>query len=185
VEDEVVEIRRGEDQVDPERRDVAADRNVQTGQADAGREPALLVVFAIIGQIALGYDAQEPAACDRQGAVVQAPRAADRRPDADHRREVAPRFDQPGHRPLDGVQQRVLQMQIVDRIGRQAELGKDDEVHALGVRLAPEIQNPVGVGVDVADRARRRRGGHAQHALIVERVEVHVIQHFAGLRSVQ
>ena len=152
---------------------MAADRNVQADQADAGGEPALLVVFAVVGQVALGNDAQQPAARDRQRAVVEAPGAADGRPDADDRRQVAARLDQPRERGLDRVEQRVLQVQIVDRVGGQRQLGKDHQIDALGVRPAPQVQDPLGVGVDIAHRPQRRRRGDAQHALVVESVKVH------------
>jgi hypothetical protein len=39
--------------------------------AGAGGEPALLVVLPVVGQVALGHDAEDPAAGDDRGAVVQ------------------------------------------------------------------------------------------------------------------
>jgi hypothetical protein len=54
VEDEVGQVLGGKDEIGAERDELTGDRNVQPVQADAGREPALLIIFAIIGQEALG-----------------------------------------------------------------------------------------------------------------------------------
>jgi hypothetical protein len=51
-------------------------------------------------------------------------------------------------------------MQIVDRIGRQAELGKNDEIDALGVGAPPQLEALASTsptdpsGVAAATRAR-------------------------------
>jgi hypothetical protein len=54
VEDEVGEIVGGEDQVGAERRRLAGELDLQPVRAEARGEPALLVIFAVIGQEALG-----------------------------------------------------------------------------------------------------------------------------------
>ena len=84
-----------------------------------------------------------------------------------------------------GLEHRVLQMQIVDRIGREQSSGKTTRSTPSACACRARSRIAATLAWTLPDRARRRRGGHAQHALIVERVEVHVIQHFAGLRPVQ
>jgi hypothetical protein len=53
VEDEVVEVLGGEDEVGAERHELAGDGDVHAVEAEAHREPALLIIFAVIGQEAL------------------------------------------------------------------------------------------------------------------------------------
>jgi hypothetical protein len=53
-------------------------------QAEARGEPALLVIFAVIGQEGLGHDAEDRAARDRQRAIVEPAVAAQRRADDEH-----------------------------------------------------------------------------------------------------
>ena len=65
-----VAIARGEDEVRPERHGLTRHDDIEPREADARREPAFLIIFAIIGQIGFGHDAQHRAACDDDGAVI-------------------------------------------------------------------------------------------------------------------
>ena len=73
--------------VEPRTKDVAREmyeiieQDSVLAAAGGGREPALLIVFAVIGQIGLGDHAQHLAAAQHHGAVEQGVAVADRRTD--------------------------------------------------------------------------------------------------------
>ena len=88
---------------------------------DARREPAILVVLAIVRQERLRHDAEDPPARDRRrrscrGGRCGAPARRRRTPGA-ARCEASTRLRK---RRFDAVEQRVLQQQVVDRVGGQA-----------------------------------------------------------------
>ena len=171
VEYEVGEVGRGEDQVGAERRLLPGDRDRQPGQPVAAREPALLVIFAVVGQECLGHHAQHATARDRDRAIVEAPGAWQRRADQQHRGELRARRDHLGQRGLGrGVCCR-LQVEVVDGVGTDVEFGKDQQVGAACVALAGQRDRRGGVGRCVADAGDRRAGADADHAVAVQRVE--------------
>ena len=102
MEDEVGEILGGEDQVGAERYILARHLCLQLLEPDARGEPALLVIFAVIGQEALRQRAQDLAARDGEGAIVEPPVAPERRADDKHGPEVRALLRQPRSR-LDRV----------------------------------------------------------------------------------
>ena len=125
----------GEEQVRAERRLQAGDPDGLAAKPGAGREMALLVELAVVGQVALRHDAQHRAAMDHHGRVVEAVAPAQRRPDDQHRQEVAAAVDQRQHRGLDGVEQRRLEEQVVERVAR-------DESSGNTARPAPPARGP-------------------------------------------
>ena len=135
------------------------------------REPALLVVFAVVGQIGLGHNPQHLAGPDHHRTVIQGVAVADRRPDHRHDIRLGRRLRDHGDLPLDLVQQRRLHMQIVDRIGRQRQFGKDHQVHALLARLTDQGDVLLAVRPGVAHVADRRRRRHAHEAVGLGRME--------------
>ena len=62
--------------------------------------------------------------------------------------------DELGDRPLDRVEQRILQQQIVDRVGRQPELGEDHERSLDGVPLLGEAEVSARFAFTSATRVR-------------------------------
>jgi len=119
----------------------------------------------------LGDDAQDSAACDRHGAVVDAAIATQRRADEQNRAQRAARLCHHRHRRLARGEHGVLKVEVVDRIAGEAELGKDKQVGARPVALAGKRDRRFGIGVRVGDAHGRRADAGADHPLMVERVE--------------
>ncbi len=72
---------------------------------------------------------------------------------------------------------RALQMQVVDRVGGQRQFGKDDQVDVL-IRFARQIEYGRALAAH-PDRGGGRRGGDADQAMGVKRVEG-VVLHSSG-----
>ena len=172
--------------VERERREVAArehqvgaerDVGVQQAQLAADRiargpELALLVELAVLGQVALGDDAEHAAPMDHHRGVEQPELGVQRRADDDHRRQRGAGVRDPFDRLDHGVGQRLLVQQVVDRVAGDAQL-REDHQRGVGVRGARgQRERPLGVVVGIADPDVRDRGGHAREAVPVERVEV-------------
>ena len=109
----------------------------------AGRVPAALVELAVGRQVRLRRDAEQLAAVDHDGAVVEAVAVAQRRADDEHREEIGGCLDQPRDRRLDGVEHGILHHEVVDRVAGQAQLGEDGDGDGLGVALARRRRAPL------------------------------------------
>ena len=77
---------------------------------------------------------------------------------------------------------RALQMQVVDRVGGQRQFGKDDQVDAVLIRLARQIEHGLRLGISIPHRCGGRRGGDADQAMGVKRVKG-VILHPLGIAT--
>ena len=111
-----------------------------------------LVEFAIVRQVCLGNHAEQSAAMDDQRAIVEPSAPAQRRAGDDNRRQILRGGDEMAGRLFHGVQQAGLMEQIVDGIGRQAELRQRQKRGGFLMR-----------GLSHLDRARDVEGriGHA------------------------
>ena len=151
----------------PEQLDLAAD------ELPRGAELPLLVVLAVVGQIALGDDAEHAPAVDHEADVEDAVLRPQRPADDDHRQQLAAGGDE----LLDGVEhrvgQRVLLEEVVDRVRREPELGEDDDRRALVRRARGEPERALEVEDGLGRAQVRHRGGHAREPVAVERVEGH------------
>ena len=137
---------------------VPADGDRPQGDAGArGKMPAL-VKFAVIRQVNLWHDAEQPAAMNNERTVVELTLGPERGADRDHRKPVAARGDQAVDFALDRVEQRVLEQQIVDRIGRETEFGEYHQRHPRRVALGEEGKHGVGVAPRLANRNPRHAG---------------------------
>ena len=76
-----------------------------------------LVELAVIRQEHLWHDAEQPAAMDRDAAIIETPPPAKRRADDKHRVQLFAGGDKPRDLRDHGIEHRVLKQQIVDRIG--------------------------------------------------------------------
>ena len=81
MEHEVRQVARGEQQVGAERRALAREIDFESDDADARREPAVLVELPIVRQERFRDDAEDAAARHDDAAVVEAAVAPDRRTD--------------------------------------------------------------------------------------------------------
>ena len=165
------QIVRGEDQIGTERYLTGAAADRQADAFAAMREPALFVIFAIVGQEALGYHAEQFAPRDDQRAIVDPAIAAQRCSEDQHRAKLARGGDDRLDLRFDRIEQCELHMQIVDRIGRQRQFGIEQEVDMLRMRLVRGLENTLGIIGDVgcAHLGRTRREAN-------EAMRVHVVE---------
>ena len=114
----------------------AADGDLAAHHPVARHEMPRLVEFAVVGQMDLRHHAEQPAAMDRQRAVVERSGMAQRRADQQQRQQIGGRGDQVRDRGLHRVQQRGLLQQVADRVAGQAEFRKHRQRHAAPVAVA-------------------------------------------------
>ena len=136
------------------------------------REPALLVVFAVVRQERLRHRPEQRAPGDRDRAVVEPPRPAQRRPDQEDRRQPGAGLGDLGERRLHGVEQRALLEQVVDGVGRDRELGEDREIDPRRVGPPRLLEDGVAVEADIGRPHPRRAGGDPHEAVPMHGVEV-------------
>ncbi len=113
-------------------KEVAAEWHFQTPQADrrapyvaAMGKPAFLVEFSVIWQEALWHNAQQAAGANDQRTIIQPSIMTDRSTNQHHRAQCGARSDDFTRGALHCVQQRRLQVEIVECVRGQAKLGKD------------------------------------------------------------
>ncbi len=75
---------------------------------------------------------------DHDGGVEQGAEPAQRRAHDQHRKQRARGFDDRRDAALDRIEQRVLKQQVVDRVGRKAELRKQHQRRLAGIALGGE-----------------------------------------------
>ena len=112
-----VDAGRLEEEIGAERHCLAQQFDLAGDRVGAGDEVPLLVELAIVRQVGLRDHTQHLAAMHDDGGVVESARDAQRRTDDQHREKLARRLDHLGDRPLDLVEQRVLQQQVLDGVG--------------------------------------------------------------------
>src|SRR5437868_14636523 len=71
-----------------------------------------LVELTVIRQEHLWHDAEQPAAMDRDAAIIETPPPAKRRADHKHRAQLSAGGDKPRDLPDHGIEHRVLKQQI-------------------------------------------------------------------------
>jgi hypothetical protein len=128
----------------------------------------LLVEFPVVRQERLRHHAEQPAALDRQGAIVDAVAPAQGRADQQQRSQARRFGDHPGGGGLDRVEQGLLQQQVLDRVGREPELGEDREGRPGFVAGPGQVEHRVGVAGGIARMAAPRAGRHPGEAVTVQ-----------------
>ena len=161
----------GEQQVRAERGVVPGDGDRPAGDADARGEMPALVELAVIRQKNLWHDAEQLAAMDRDRAVVKLPMRAQRRADDKHREPVPAGLDQTIDLGLDRVEQRILKQQIVDRIGREAQLGEHHQPDPRRVALGEQRLDRLGIMGGLGHRHMGHAGADADELMPVGRKE--------------
>ena len=142
---------------------IAAAAGIQLGRG--GGEPALLIVLPIVGQVGLGNDTPEPAVGHDHGRVVEALLVPHGGTDDGDDANVLRRLGHPRDLPLHLIQQRLLHQQVVDGVAAEAQLRKDDQVHALGRRRCDQADVLIGIGHRVGRVHHRGGGGHTDEAV--------------------
>ena len=161
----------GEDQIGAERHAFPAHRDIQPDTLTPMREPAFLVEFAVIGQVALGHRPQQPAATHHQRAIVDPAVAPQRSPDHQHGRDGAAGIEYLRQVILDCIEQRGLQVQIVECVGRQAQLGIEQQVDMLRARLLRLLDNALRIIGDIGGADLRGAGRDAHEAVRMQVVK--------------
>ncbi len=163
-----------EDQVGTERHLDAVQRDRAPPSVVPGREPAALVELAVGRQVGLRAHAEHPAPVDHHGAVQDAGAVHERGTDDDDRGEVRRPGHDLGDRGPHGVEQGVLEHQVVDGVAGQRQLGEHRDRDAVVVAGAGLLEHGAGVGRRVGDRDRDGAGRDPGEPVGVGGVEVHV-----------
>ena len=164
--------RRTEQHVGAERRVLARELDPVGDRVGAGDEMALLVELAVVGQEDLRHHAEDLAAMDHDRGVVEPVRHAQRRADHQHREQRLRGLDDLGDQFLDLVEQRILQQQILDRVGRQSQLGKDHDRRTGLVALGGKPERLAKIVGGVGDPRARHAAGDAHELVGVERIKI-------------
>ena len=156
---------------------VGADRNLLAGEGrgrggvGAGGVPAGLVELAVGGQVRLRGDAEDAAAMDDHGAVVQARAEPQWRADDEERHQITRVRGDLGDRGAGGVEHDVLHDEVVDRVTGHAQFGEHRDGDAGVVGLARRGHDHLRVACRVGDRDRDRAGRDAREAVPVDALE--------------
>ena len=150
----------------------------------ARAEMPALVIFAVVGKENLGHDAEQATALHRHGAIVDAAAVSERRSEEGESAQRRRFLDDPRDRLHHAVEQRVLQQEIIDRVGRERELGEHQNGHAALVARSQHPQDRRGIGGGVSDRDACSAGGNAREAMAIDGVELHLFGQLmkAGMR---
>ena len=108
---------------------------------------------------------------DRKCRVVEPPARAHRRAHEQHRRQVAAFGQDARHRLLHRLQQRGLLQQVVDRVGRQAELREQHDGGTGSRGAAGHGQRLPGIERGIGHAHPWRADGRAHEAVGVDVVE--------------
>jgi hypothetical protein len=169
-----------EQQIGAERRRQRADGDLPTHHAVAHHEVPRLVEFAIIGQMHLRHHTEQPAAMDRQRAVVQGTGMAQWRAHQQQRKQIGRRFDQIRDSLLHRVEQHGLVQQIADRVARDAEFGEHRQRRASRMARTRHIHDGCRIRGRIGERAACCAGGDPGEAVAVNRAKVFGSRHQAG-----
>ncbi len=161
----------GEQQIAAEGRLVSSYFDRLTNDVLARGELPPLVKFPVIRQIDLGHNAEQLSAMDDYAAIVEVSSVPQRRPDGKAREQVTACRDQPVELPLHLVEHRVLEQQIIDRIGGNPELREHHQADAGLVARSEEVQDIVGILPRISDRGMRNAGSEADEFVAVRRKE--------------
>jgi hypothetical protein len=159
----------GEQQVGAERRMMARHRDRTATYPFPRRKMPPLVELAVVRQKYLRHHAEQLAAMDHEAAIVEPPFPAQWRPDHKHRQKLLAGGDQPLNLAGHGIEHRVLEQEIVDRIGREAQLREDHQRDSGLVALVHEIEYLVAVLRRLGDRDLRNANADPDELVAVGR----------------
>ncbi len=166
-------VRDREQQIGAERDDAAGHLDLRVLDVIPGGDLAGLVELAVERNVRLRRHAQHLAALDHHGRVVDPVAVAQGGTHQQDRGQGSGGTDDVLQGLLHGVQQRILQQQVLDRIARQGEFGEDDQPGAVPVLILGDPDHGRRVGHWIRDRRAQRARGHADEALRVDRAKVH------------
>ena len=160
-----------EEQVGPDGDALPEELKLPAGQVPRGAEVALLIELAVVRQVALGHHAQQPAAVYHDRGVEQAALGAQRRAHHHHRAEAGTL----GHDAVERAQhpfgQRLLVVEVLDRIRGEPELRKDHSCRVRVGSLARQLERPLGVEAGLRHPHARDPSRDPHEAVAVEGFE--------------
>ena len=121
------------------------------GDPGPGGEPAILVEFAVVGNVTLRHNPEDLALGHDHGTVVEGRAVAQRRPDDQCQGKFARCLGEPGQGLVGRVEQRGLQQQVAACVGRHAQFGEDDDLHAAACGLLGQCRRAFHIIGAVAD----------------------------------
>ena len=166
-EGETGQVLRAEDHVHAKGDFLPAHGDPQIAAVVATRKPSFLVKFAIVWQIGFRHGAQHFAMCDYKGTVVDAAIASQRRPDHQHGSKFRAGLSYLLDMLFHAVEQGGLDHKIVQRVGRKAHLGIEQQVHVLLVRHLRLFDNRLRIESDISGADFGCTGGNAHETVVV------------------
>ena len=130
-----------------------------------------LVELAVIRQIGFRHHAQYLAAVDHHGGVIELAMGSQRGADDQHRKQLLRSLDQLPDPALHRSQQRILEQQILDGVGGQAELREHHEGSLGGIASRGKPHGLQEIEVRVTDFGPRDARGEPDEIVVVERMK--------------
>ena len=131
-----------------------------TVHALAGGKPAGLIELGVVGDVDLGYDAQNFAPQNHHGAAVQLIPIADGHAHGGEQVQIAGFVQNVFQRPFRTVEQGGLEEQVRAGVGGDAQLGQSQHLHALTGGLFHQSNDLLGVIHAVGHLDFRGAGGN-------------------------
>ena len=129
------------------------------------------IELAIVRQVALRHHANDSATVYHHRRIEEPTFPAQRRSDDQYRVEVARGRDNLSHRRLRPIEQRSLQQQIVDSIGRQSQFRKQHHTDMARMPRRRQLQMRARREDRIGNPPARHAGGDAQEAMAVHAVD--------------
>ena len=146
----------------------------------AADEMAGFVELPVVRQMDFRHDAEDMAAMDGDGAVIQRALVAKRRADQQQRQERGGARDDRTDGGFDRIQHRGLLQQVADRIAGHAKLREHRQRDRASVAVLRHAQDGARVRLGIGERGTRGAGGNAGEAVAVEGPEAHARHYRAG-----
>ena len=169
VKNEFVGTASGKQQIDAERRLLSGEGHHCVAHPFARSEMPPFVKLPVIRQKHLRHDAEQSAAMNDDAAIIKPSAPAQRRADDKDRTQFLAGGQQASDLPDHRVEHSILKQQIVDRIGRQAQLGKDHQREPGLVALGEQLQHLIAVLRRLGHRNLRHAGADSHEFMPIGR----------------
>ncbi len=126
----------------------------------SGSKPAFLVELTVVGQVCLRHNAEHMTFLNDDGTVEQQISHRHGCTDDGNDVELVGELKKFHHRHLGSVEQHMLPEEILTGIAGEAQLRKDDDLHALSFGLCDERLYVFDVFVAVGNADKRHSRGH-------------------------
>ena len=141
---------------------LAGERDEPRPVHGCGREPALLVKLAVVGQVAFDGEAQQTPRAACGDAVVDVLAMRDRQADREQKRRVGRVLEQAGERGLSCAQEGAVVKEIAAGVTGEAELGQGQHARTGANGRVDALENGRGVASHIPHADLGRGRGDAQ-----------------------